>query len=183
MLYAFYQTRKGFGAIAGREKGVVSMLVLPAPDKESAFASLLAAGMPKEAVECFDAFENVTMQVESYFEGRRIDFSCEIDLKGYNGFRRDVWDVVRNIPYGEVRTYKWVANRLGRPSSARAVGRALAENPIPIIIPCHRVIRADGTLGGYRWGLGWKNFLLSTEIGVRIESLGNWKTSAEKNFV
>jgi AraC family transcriptional regulator of adaptative response/methylated-DNA-[protein]-cysteine methyltransferase len=78
-------------------------------------------------------------------------------------FQRRVWEALRSIPFGETRTYSEVARSIGQPSSIRAVARACATNPTSIVVPCHRVVRTDGTLGGYRWGLGRKKLLLERE--------------------
>ncbi len=78
-------------------------------------------------------------------------------------FERRVYDVVKQIPSGEVRSYAWVAARLGNPKLARAVGQALHRNPWPSTVPCHRVVRSDGSLGGYAWGLAAKQRLLDDE--------------------
>ncbi|MBI3087864.1 MAG: MGMT family protein [Candidatus Omnitrophica bacterium] len=78
-------------------------------------------------------------------------------------FQRRVFAVVKRIPKGEVRSYQWVARRLGNPQLARAVGQALRRNPWPIRVPCHRVVRADGSLGGYAWGAAKKRRLLKRE--------------------
>ena len=78
-------------------------------------------------------------------------------------FQQQVYAVVKRIPKGEVRSYQWVARQLGNPHAARAVGQALARNPWPVRVPCHRVIRADGSLGGYAWGLSKKRRLLAKE--------------------
>ena len=75
-----------------------------------------------------------------------------IDINVQSTFYLDAWEVCRNIPSGQTRTYAWVASKIGRPKSQRAVGRAMASNPIPIVIPCHRVIRSDGSVGGYSGG-------------------------------
>jgi len=83
-------------------------------------------------------------------------------------FQRAVWEALRRIPYGEVRSYGWVAKAVGRPRAARAVGAACGANPWPIIVPCHRVIAADGSLGGYSAGLKWKRCLLKLE-GVSLD--------------
>jgi O-6-methylguanine DNA methyltransferase len=85
------------------------------------------------------------------------------DLSELAGFTRAVLRITARIPYGQVRSYRWIAERLGRPKASRAVGNALARNPVPIIIPCHRVTRSDGALGGYALGLGWKIRLLKLE--------------------
>jgi AraC family transcriptional regulator of adaptative response/methylated-DNA-[protein]-cysteine methyltransferase len=78
-------------------------------------------------------------------------------------FQRRVWEELRRIPWGTTRTYSEVARALGRPTATRAVARACATNPTAIVVPCHRVIRSDGSLGGYRWGLGRKKLLLERE--------------------
>lgn len=78
-------------------------------------------------------------------------------------FERQVYLVVSAIPYGETRTYKWVAEQIGRPNAVRAVGRALNRNPLPILVPCHRVVKSNGELGGYKFGLELKKRLLELE--------------------
>ena len=84
-------------------------------------------------------------------------------LRAYSFFERRVWKVTSTIPAGQTRTYQWVARRIGNPRAARAVGRALAKNPLPVVIPCHRVIRKDGSLGGYSLGRKKKEVLLTKE--------------------
>ena len=84
-------------------------------------------------------------------------------LSGYSSFERRVWKVTSTIPAGQTRTYQWVARQIGNPRAARAVGRALAKNPILVVIPCHRVIRKDGSLGGYTLGKRKKEVLLKKE--------------------
>ncbi|MCZ6626311.1 MAG: MGMT family protein [Deltaproteobacteria bacterium] len=96
-------------------------------------------------------------------------FSTPCDLGGLPPFTRAVLRITAQIPYGEVRSYRWVAQRLGKPNATRAVGNALARNPIPIIIPCHRVVRSDGTLGGFALGRDWKKGLLDLEKRNRNE--------------
>ncbi|MGH7773429.1 MAG: methylated-DNA--[protein]-cysteine S-methyltransferase [Candidatus Binatia bacterium] len=102
-------------------------------------------------------------ELAAYFAGRLRSFSPPCDLGNLPPFTRAVLRITARIPYGEVRSYRWVAERLGNPRSPRAVGNALARNPIPIIIPCHRVVCSDGTLGGYALGLNWKRRLLKLE--------------------
>ena len=93
----------------------------------------------------------------------------EVDLDGIGPFERAVYDVTRAIPTGQTLTYGEVAGRIGEPGAARAVGRALGANPLPIVIPCHRVIRESGELGDYRWGIERKNALIAWEA-ARVES-------------
>ena len=88
---------------------------------------------------------------------------AELDLPAHSRFRRSVWTQSRKIPFGEVRSYGWVARKIGKPGAARAVGRALRENPWPLLIPCHRVVRSDGSLGGFDSGLKWKRLLINIE--------------------
>jgi methylated-DNA-[protein]-cysteine S-methyltransferase len=102
-------------------------------------------------------------EIGRYLSGRLRSFSVPCDLSELAGFTRAVLRITARIPYGQVRSYRWIAERLGRPKASRAVGNALARNPVPIIIPCHRVTRSDGALGGYALGLGWKIRLLKLE--------------------
>jgi O-6-methylguanine DNA methyltransferase len=107
-------------------------------------------------------------RIEDVVKGRRRrPLLC--DLRGLSSFARAVLLKTREIPRGEVRPYTWVAAEIGRPGSARAVGAALAANPVPVLIPCHRVVRTDGGLGGYIFGLGMKRTVLAAE-GLRSAS-------------
>lgn len=99
----------------------------------------------------------------AYFAGQLRSFSVPCDLSGLPPFTRDVLRITTQIPYGEVKSYGWVAERLGKPKATRAVGNALGRNRVPVIIPCHRVIRRDGSLGGYALGVKWKQRLLDLE--------------------
>jgi methylated-DNA-[protein]-cysteine S-methyltransferase len=101
-------------------------------------------------------------QLRAYFAGELRDFDLPLDMQGTD-FQRRVWDELRNIPYGETRSYSFVANTMGAPKAVRAVGAANGRNPIPIVVPCHRVIGASGSLVGYGGGLPLKSFLLDLE--------------------
>lgn len=105
----------------------------------------------------------VSRELQEYFEGRRSFFDVPCDLSHLTPFELKVLEATSRIPYGEVRTYRWVAEQVGKPTAARAVGNALHRNPIPFIIPCHRVIRSDGSLGGYGFGIERKRRLLKLE--------------------
>ena len=102
-------------------------------------------------------------ELRSYLNGHTKIFSTPCDLRGLPAFTHAVLKAATKIPYGEVRSYGWLAQHLGNPRAARAVGNALARNPIPIIIPCHRVVRSNGNLGGYALGTALKKQLLKLE--------------------
>ncbi len=105
-------------------------------------------------------------QLDAYFAGKLRRFSVPLDLRG-TPFQRMVWELVRNIPYGETLSYSQIAQAVNRPNSARAVGRALSSNPVPVIVPCHRVIGSNGKLTGYAGGLHKKRALLDLEATAR----------------
>ena len=107
--------------------------------------------------------ERVRKELRQYLEGRRAFFTVPVDLTGLPEFQRKVLAAVLAIPFGKVCSYTWVAQRIGHPRAARAVGTALGRNPVPIIVPCHRVRRSDGSLGGYLFGLSFKERLLALE--------------------
>ena len=104
----------------------------------------------------------VAAQLREYFSGERTAFDVELAPRG-TSFQLAVWEALREIPYGETITYAELARRIGRPSAVRAVGAANGANPIPLIVPCHRVIGSNGTLTGYGGGIERKQFLLALE--------------------
>jgi methylated-DNA-[protein]-cysteine S-methyltransferase len=109
-----------------------------------------------------DAFSDVVKQLEEYFAGDRTEFDVALDLVG-TAFQRRVWAALLTIPYGETRSYGEIAEQIGSPGAFRAVGLANGHNPIGIIVPCHRVIGANGSLTGYGGGLDRKRALLDLE--------------------
>jgi len=106
-------------------------------------------------------------QLTRYFEGERVPFDFELDLSRGTKFEQAIWRIVRKIPYGTLVPYKKIAREYGNTLCARAVGNALGANPIPIVIPCHRVIRADNSLGGFSGGVRWKKTLIALELGQK----------------
>ncbi|MFC1915033.1 methylated-DNA--[protein]-cysteine S-methyltransferase [Chloroflexota bacterium] len=114
-------------------------------------------------------FTDLMQRLRAYFAGEQADFPDELALSRATTFQRKVWEITRLIPYGETRTYGWVAERIGKPKAARAVGQALSRNPLPVIVPCHRVIASDGKLGGFTGGLDMKQALLALESRAKIE--------------
>jgi methylated-DNA-[protein]-cysteine S-methyltransferase len=113
-----------------------------------------------------DAFADVREQLDQYFTGSRHEFDVRLDLAG-NGFELSVWEALLGLRYGETASYGEIARRIGAPSAARAVGMANGRNPVAVIVPCHRVIGANGSLTGYGGGLERKRYLLDLEAGVR----------------
>ena len=115
----------------------------------------------------FESFK----QLQEYFTGTRKKFDVPVDIEGTD-FQLKVWNEVKKIPYGKTKSYKYIAEKLGDLKSIRAVGKANGQNPIPIIIPCHRVIGANGTLTGYAGGLDIKEKLLELEGSRSMELFG-----------
>ena len=101
--------------------------------------------------------------LKEYFNGKQVCFNFALDLRLGTEFQRKVWRKLQEIPYGEYRSYKWVAEQIGHPLAARAVGMANNKNPLPPVIPCHRVIGSNGSLTGYAFGISIKKRLLEME--------------------
>ncbi len=107
--------------------------------------------------------ESFMKELRAYFSGTKCTFEQEIKFLTGTDFEKKVWSVLAQIPFGETRSYKWVAEKTGNPAAVRAVGRALSKNPVPIVLPCHRVIESDGSIGGYSSGVEVKRRLLEME--------------------
>lgn len=124
-----------------------------------------SAAVPPGAIEDAGVFADVLEQLEAYFAGERRTFDLALEPKGTD-FQRRVWKALARIPYGTTTTYAAIAQAIGKPRAVRAVGAANGRNPLSIVIPCHRVIGADGTLTGYAGGLPNKRRLLALESGT-----------------
>ncbi len=133
------------------------------------FAEHRHAPSPEGWQEDAGPFETALAQLRAYLEGRHTDLDLPLDLRGTE-LQREVWSALRAIPFGEVTTYGEVARRVGRPSSARAVAAAIGRNPVAIVVPCHRVVAADGALTGYAGGLDRKRWLLHHEGAAAVSS-------------
>ena len=157
--YITFNTDLGWIGILSSEKGI-RKTTLPQPSAQKAQQLL---GDLNNAILAPRLFDSLIQRFQSYFSGLRVTFPDQLDLSGATTFQRKVWEVTRLIPYGEARSYTWVAEQTGSPRAGRAVGQALARNPLPIIIPCHRVIASNGKLGGFTGGLKMKRYLLSLE--------------------
>lgn len=136
--------------------------------EDGALVGLYFEGHKRQpAVETFGArtdegFEAPRQQLKEYFAGERHDFDLPLAPRG-NDFQRRVWGLLAGIPYGETRSYGDLARQLGDPALAQAVGAANALNPLSVVVPCHRVVAADGNLRGYAGGLDRKRYLLDLE--------------------
>ena len=115
-------------------------------------------------------------ELDQYFAGRRTSFDVPVDLTALTPFQRRILSATARVPYGGLATYATVARRAGSPLASRAAGAALGANPIPIVVPCHRVVASDGTLGGYAGGLDAKRRLLAIERGDAVPA-GGWPPS------
>lgn len=165
---------------AASDQGVVSV-DFGLPD-EAAFLRHLEeahfAGRQEKAVRSPERLAEITGQLAEYFRGQRDHFDFPVDLSALTPFQRQVLSATRQIQAGHVVTYKDIAERIGKPGASRAVGNALGRNPVPIVIPCHRVLPRDGSLGGYSGGGGsrTKARLLALE-GVLPGKSGLYATS------
>lgn len=159
LYYTIFNTNMGWVGILGSDSGLMST-TLPQPSAREAERRL--GDRLKAAVPLEKPFTDLIERLKGYFAGQRVSFPDALDLSSATNFQRQVWRLVRLIPYGETRSYSWVAEQLGKAGAARAVGQALARNRLPIIIPCHRVV-SDGGLGGYSGGLVVKKSLLHLE--------------------
>ncbi|WP_181869992.1 methylated-DNA--[protein]-cysteine S-methyltransferase [Halomonas sp. DQ26W] len=146
--------------------------ILMEADEQHAVSRLVLGGEdepdPEAARRDDTALEEARRQVEGYLAGRRRSFSLPL-APGGSDFQRDVWSALLRIPYGESRTYGELAHRLRHEGAARAVSAAALANPVPLLIPCHRVVAADG-LGSYSGGQALKDSLLSIEHSAMVDS-------------
>lgn len=158
--YIIFETKMGWVGISGSGQGI-RRTTLPQSSAQDARRLL---GEPANCAESSaNLLQDLIERFQAYFDGDRIDFPDKLDLSGATSFQRQVWTMVRRIPYGDTRSYNWVAEQMGKSGASRAVGQALGRNPLPIIVPCHRVVTIDGRLGGFSGGLEMKRQLLQLE--------------------
>lgn len=142
-------------------------VTLPQNTRQQALDSL--GEKAKQAILSPEAFSDIMERFQSYYKGKKTNFSDKLDFSYATPFQKQVWEAARLIPYGETRSYGWVARQIGKPQAARAVGQAVGKNPFLIVVPCHRVIAGDGSLGGFGDELEIKQSLLE------LEKLGSYK--------
>ncbi len=165
MDYAVFPTSLGWMLVAGSDRGI-TRIILPAPDESGALARLsLRTGSAIRDLRHRDPsfFGTLPGRLTAYMSGHSTVFCDAVDRSGWSDFQSRVWEATRQINHGETRSYAWVASAVGQPRACRAVGQALHCNPVPIIVPCHRVIGSDGSLRGFGSGLELKSRLLALE--------------------
>jgi len=163
--YTAVPTSLGLLLVAVTERGVCSVSL---GDDEASLVSELRAEYPGAELErATDANDRLVDAVVAHVEGRTSAADLPLDVQA-TSFQWQVWRALQRIPEGATRTYQEIARELGHPSAARAVARACASNRVAILIPCHRVVRGDGGLGGYRWGVARKAALLAREGATAV---------------
>jgi O-6-methylguanine DNA methyltransferase len=186
LVYDVFRVSLGWCAAARGGKGVCAF-VLPVRSAQIAEAEVLAltsqlrpadAPAPRRAPS---ALRRLAEAAAQYFKGEAVHFGeFPVDLSSGTSFQRRVWSVIGRIPHGQVRTYRWIGVEIGRPEAARAIGRAVGANPVPLLIPCHRVVGSDGSLVGFSaaGGIGLKAKMLELEK-VRMHRAGTrWRVMA-----
>ena len=158
---ASFRTAWGRMEMTTSEKGVTSIM-LPRSNRKPDGKIVLDQVSPGNG-NSVTLWNEARTQLIEYLAGERRTFSFPIDMSAGTPFQRRVWRAILRIPYGRVRSYQWVAARVGGKQYARAVGMALGRNPVPIVVPCHRIVAHDGSLGGFTGGLPMKRQLLKHE--------------------
>jgi AraC family transcriptional regulator of adaptative response/methylated-DNA-[protein]-cysteine methyltransferase len=158
--YTAVQTSLGLLLVAVTERGVCSVSL--GDDEESLVEALRAEFPQAELARTTDANDRLVDAVVAHVEGKTGADALPLDVRA-TAFQWQVWRALQRIPEGATRSYQAVAEELGRPTAARAVARACSSNRVAVLIPCHRVVRHDGALGGYRWGIARKAALLARE--------------------
>lgn len=158
----------GWLALAATPNGVCMVLLA---DTKTSAESLLLKEFPNAKQSSNLLLKHYVLEVTRFLAGEYVSLNIPLDVKA-TAFQRRVWDFLQSIPYGKTMTYRQVAEKLGKPTAFRAVAHACAMNPVALIVPCHRVLRTNGDLAGYRWGLKRKKALLeleqSTPSGIEL---------------
>jgi methylated-DNA-[protein]-cysteine S-methyltransferase len=158
--YAVFHTIQGWMGCLSSQYGLLRT-TLPQTTPQQALEMLDPT--IKQAVWSPNSFADIIPMFTEYFDGKRSELHCVLDFGRATPFQKQVWETTRSIPYGQTQSYGWVARRIGKPAAVRAVGQALGKNPLPIVVPCHRVIASNGSLCGFGGGLEMKRSLLQLE--------------------
>ncbi len=163
-----FKTKWGWMGLAATEQGVRAV-VLPKATRRAVERDLRNVGAVDDTSSNGASrtaainLKAARVAIEAYLSGKGRNFALPLDLEGQPRFRMKVWEALKTIPYGRVRSYGWVARKIGKPRAAHAVGAACGANPVPLLVPCHRVVAGDGSLGGFSSGLPNKKRLLKLE--------------------
>ncbi|MCH8156972.1 MAG: methylated-DNA--[protein]-cysteine S-methyltransferase [Nitrospinae bacterium] len=160
MFYTLFHTPLGLTGVAATPAGICRVVL--SLSSESEFLRTLKTLHPAPQKQP-NALARVEKEFHLYFQGRLKRFSCKPDLSCGTRFQQNVWKKLTTIPFGKTRSYKWLAKAADHPQACRAAGNANGRNPVPVIVPCHRVIRQNGDLGGFTGGVHLKRFLLDLE--------------------
>ena len=163
--YIIYKTDMSRVGMLASTKGLLGITI---PQRSAQEARQLLGDSVNRATCSLRLFDDLMERLKVYFSGHRITFPDTLDLSQATHFQREVWEITRRIPYSETRSYAWVAEQIKKPRAMRAVGQALSKNPLPVIVPCHRVVASDGKLGGFSGGVEMKRHLLSLEASASI---------------
>lgn len=158
--YGLFETPLGWMGAAASPKGL-RYLALPKPSPQEVEAAILRRY--PQAFHSDETFRDLALRINRYLEGENTPFTDKLDWSGATPFQQAAWKAAMSIPYGQTRSYSWLAQQTGRPRAQRAAGQAMAANPIAIIVPCHRVIASGGGLGGFGGRLDLKRSLLRLE--------------------
>jgi methylated-DNA-[protein]-cysteine S-methyltransferase len=162
--YRTIDTPLGSLLLAATETGLVRV-AFEGEDHDKVLATLTTKLSPR-ILRAPKRLDKAAFEIDQYFAGARTEFDLALDFSLSNGFRQSVQRYLPTIAYGQTQSYAEVAQRIGHPNAARAVGTACATNALPVVVPCHRVIRTDGTLGGYAGGIEAKTTLLKLEAAA-----------------
>jgi methylated-DNA-[protein]-cysteine S-methyltransferase len=163
--YEDHDTPIGTIRLSATDHGIVRV-ALPTEDHDAVLGELAREVSPRIVHAGRDELTSARRELDEYFAGDRHAFDVDLDWSLARRFRKDVLRVTAQIPYGQTSTYRAVAAQAGSPRAVRAAGTALATNPLPILVPCHRVLRSDGALGAYRGGNEAKSQLLELEHAI-----------------
>ena len=163
--YYIFLTAWGWAGFVADRKGL-RIFILPEERKENIIFRIRKELNCNNLFEDNRGWESLIKKVKEYYSGKKVDFmDCQLNLDNYTNFQKEILQIVRKIPYGEIRFYKEAAEAAGYPRAYRAVGNTMRNNPLPLIVPCHRVIKSDGSLGGFsaEGGIKLKQKMLALE--------------------
>jgi len=160
LTYTMFHTPLGWTGVAATPAGICRVALALSDEPEFLKTLRILHPSPEKRG---DKLAGVEKEFHLYFRGMLKQFSCKLDLTGGTCFQQQVWRKLMTIPFGKTKSYKWLARSVNRPKAFRAAGNANGRNPVPVIVPCHRVIRQNGDLGGFTGGTHLKQFLLDLE--------------------